>query len=459
VPETTRTLFHRASRVLPNFASPAGLAGTGPRVALGVALGVGLVAGIEILGRPQGLEPVALVTVLVLAATVVGGYVSGGIVASIGIGYAALYYLALSGAGGGVVRVALTAAGAVAAVALTGALQRRVERSRASEANHRALASRVQEFTTIVANEPPETMPEAIVQGTARLLGIDMCVLTLLDPQTGRHFVRAARGGGGGSAVGVEVIPGVGVTGQALRERRPVLAIPTSRGRGATAVAAVPALQGGRVIAILTIGRADASGAFGADDVAALDLVAPIVTLAVSGSLQRQEMEQGSPRDAQTGLYTRAYLDAALEQLLALRRRSAPTERPPLSMIMFDIDSFPLLSERHGRQVADTALRAVATLLRQRFRASDILARTGPTSFFAVLNGANAEVAAEAAAHVRRQVRELNLTNSRGEPVVISISAGCSMFHDGDRPETLFRSVEAALETARWSGPGAVVSI
>ena len=46
-----------------------------------------------------------------------------------------------------------------------------------------------------------------------------MAVLTLLDPPSGRHFVRASQGGKG-SAVGVEVLPGVGITGQAIRERR-----------------------------------------------------------------------------------------------------------------------------------------------------------------------------------------------------------------------------------------------
>ena len=140
---------------------------------------------------------------------------------------------------------------------------------------------------------------------------------------------------------------------------------------------------------------------------AALDLMSPVVTLATAAELRRQEGEQGTPRDSLTGLYNRAYLDAALGQLLALRRRSQPNERPPLSMIMFDIDSFRLLNDRHGRQVGDAVLRAVATLIRQRFRASDIPARVGPDSFFVVLNGASTEDAAEAAAQIRRQVREL----------------------------------------------------
>ena len=43
--------------------------------------------------------------------------------------------------------------------------------------------------------------------------------MTVLDPQSGRHFVRAVHGGAP-SALGVEVVPGVGVTGQALRDRK-----------------------------------------------------------------------------------------------------------------------------------------------------------------------------------------------------------------------------------------------
>jgi len=128
-------------------------------------------------------------------------------------------------------------------------------------------------------------------------------------------------------------------------------------------------------------------------------------------------------------------------------------------MIMFDIDSFAVINERQGRQVGDQVLRAVATLLRQRFRASDVIARVGSDSFLVVLNGATGDTASEAAAQIRRQVRELNIANARGEPVVVSISAGCALLHDGDQADALFRSVEAALETARWSGSGAVVSI
>ncbi len=443
---------------------------------LGPAIAFAFIAVLEILRRPAGVEPVALVPVIVVAATIVGGFLGGALAAAAATTYAVFYYAQPEWAGvaGNGMRVVTAVVGSAVAVWLIGLLRERREQARDSAAQGRDLGARVQAFTLSLTNESEESLPEALVRGAADLLDTDMAILTILDPHSGRHFVRAVHGGGA-SALGVEVIPGVGITGQALREQRTVVAashpsesdgrsrpMPArpNNGHGAPqVVAALPALQQGRVIATLTVGRSDPERSFNDSDMAALDLVSPLVTLAVSGQLLRQELEQGSPRDAQTGLYNRPYLDAALEQLLALRKRMAPPDRPPLSMIMLDIDSFRLLNDRHGRQVGDAVLRAVATLLRQRFRASDILARVGPDSFFIVLNGASGEVAAEAAAQIRRQVREFNVSNAQGEPVVVSISAGCALIRDGERPEGLFRSVEAALDTARWSGPGAVVSI
>jgi diguanylate cyclase (GGDEF)-like protein len=441
----------------------------------GVFLAATMVVLVELLGRPPALDPAMLLPIVVLAATALGGITSGALAGVVGALYLVLYYsqpaAGQPGAGivlGGMAHVLASVVASAVAAWIATMLADRGETERAAAA---AAASRVDEtadFATRLANEPPESMPGVLVQRAAALLEADMAVLTVLDPPTGRQYVRAAHGGAT-SALGVEVLPGVGITGQAIRDRRLIVTGGHDtvsahglrrrlRGKSGASMAAVAGLQAGRVIASLTVGRARGDP-FSDDDQRMLEQIGPLVTLAVSGSLARSEVEEGSPRDHVTGLYTRAYLDATVEQLIALRRRTPPEERPPLSMIMFDIDSFSLINERHGRQVGDQVLRGVATLLRQRFRQSDIMARVGPDSFFVVLSGASAEIAAEAAAQIRRQVRELNLSNTRGEPVIVSVSAGCAVFHEGDRPESLYRSVEAALETARWSGPGAVVSI
>ena len=414
------------------------------------ALVGGMIVLVELAGRQMGLEPSMLLPLVVGAATFLGGVSSGFIAGSIGGGYTVLYYSQPGWAGAGGVPHAvatLTAAALAAWVALH--VRDRLDIYRADEAAQAEFVDRVIALTDRLAHEPFDSMPDVLAIGAATLLEADQAVLTILDPPTGRHFVRAVYGGSG-SALGVEVLPGVGIPGQAIRQRQVILA---------GAAAALPALQAGRVIATITFGRNERKPEFGEADRKLMEGILPVVTLAAAGTLARREGDEGAPRDGMTGLFNHAYLDAALTQLLALRKRTPPQERVSLAMLMFDVDSFRSVNERYGRQVGDNVLRAVATLIRQRFRASDIIARVGPDSFFVVLNGASPEIAADAAAQIRRQVRELNMFGMRGEPVVVSMSAGVAMYRDGDQADALFKSVETALETARWSGPGAVVSI
>lgn len=414
-------------------------------------MAAGMVVAVELTGPSVGLEPAMLLPLVVGAATFIGGMSAAFIAGSVGSAYTYLYYSqpAWAGAGLGPGHAVATITAAALAAWLVLRLRDRLDSYQESAAVQADFVDRVIALTDRLAHEPFDSMPDLLAIGAASLLDADMAVLTILDPPTGRHFVRAVYGGSG-SALGVEVLPGVGITGQAIRQRQVLLG-------GATA--ALPALQAGRVIATITFGRSEHKPPFGEGERRLLEGILPVVTLAAAGTLARREGDEGTPRDALTGLFNHAYLDAALDQLLALRRRLAPNERVPLAMLMFDIDSFRSVNERYGRQVGDNVLRAVATLIRQRFRASDIVARVGPDSFFVVLNGATPDIASEAAAQIRRQVRELNMFGMRGEPVVVSVSAGVAMHREGDQADALFKSVEAALETARWSGPGAVVSI
>ena len=416
-----------------------------------LAMAAGMVVAVELTRHSIGVEPAMLLPVILGAATFMGGITSAFVAGGFGGAYTVLYYSgpAWAGAASGSGHAVATITCAALAAWLALRLRDRLESYQVSAADQADFVDRVIALTDRLAHEPFDSMPDLLAIGAASLLDADMAVLTILDPPTGRHFVRAVYGGSG-SALGVEVLPGVGITGQAIRQRQVILA---------GSAAALPALQAGRVIATITFGRNERKRAFGESERRLLEGILPVVTLAAAGTLARREGDEGAPRDGMTGLFNHAYLDAALDQLLALRRRTAPEQRVPLALLMFDVDSFRSVNERYGRQVGDNVLRAVATLIRQRFRASDIVARVGPDSFFVVLNGATPDIASEAAAQIRRQVRDLNMFGMRGEPVVVSISAGVAMYRDGDQADAVFKSVEAALETARWSGPGAVVSI
>ena len=127
-------------------------------------------------------------------------------------------------------------------------------------------------------------------------------------------------------------------------------------------------------------------------------------------------------------------------------------------MLMFDVDAFTQINDRYGRLVGDQVLRSVAAILRQRFRASDIVARVGADSFAVVLNGSTAEAAAEAAAQIRRQVHELQLVSQHGEVVTVTVATGTALYEEDETAGEMMRELETALDKTRWSGPEAAVA-
>lgn len=460
--------------------------GSGAVLALVVAV-VALAAG-----PPAGLDPAPAFVLAAVVGAALGGVRGAAVGTLVAMTCAVFYYAqpSLVGSPGNAARVLLLFVSTLAAAWLVASLRDVADRLRPRTVTGPSAAQRFGDFAAAVTDARDDALHDTIVRQGAAAVGADMAVLTVLDPRSGRHTVRAAYGTSS-AALGVEVLPGVGITGQSLLDRRMVVTggtpeaptdvdsgllaqlaagLPSRRLLAAErrrtarepgpALASVAAVHGGRVTATLTVGRAAPSPALSEDDRLMLAMAGPTIGLTVSNWLLRRQLKESVLRDPLTGLYNRAYLDAALEQLLALRRRTPPAERRPLSLILFDIDDFRSFNEMHGRKTGDAALHAVAALLRNRFRQSDLVARISGDGFLAVLEGADAEVCAKAAHEIRRQTQELTLTDQQGRPVKVSLSAGCATFReDTERADSIIHAVEAALDTARWSGPGAIVAI
>lgn len=428
-----------------------------------------LIVAYVILGHPTLLDPAVLVPVAALAGAAVGGIASGVLGVAVGEAYLVLYYSqpGVAAANGGMGRVIASIAASAIILWLAAYLadRGRAERAVASAAARRSTF--VSELAARLADESQDEVPTALVRGAASLLRADMAVLTLLDPHSGRHIVRVAFGGGS-SAVGVEVTPGMGVTGRAIRDRAVVTgsidATSASglnrrlRGNaGAQSMAAVASIQSGRVVASLTVGRTDGLP-FSDEDQRLLEGIGSMVALALAGSLVRSDVEYSAARDRLTGLYTRAYMEAALDQQLALRRRTPAEERKPLAMLLLDMDQLNATNRDFGADVGDMCLHSVATLVQQRFRNSDLVARVGVDEFVIVLNGATAEIAGEVASQIRRQVAEMALTDEHGQRIPVSVSTGCGIYCDGDKAHDMIASARAALDAQRRSNPVRAVS-
>ncbi len=153
--------------------------------------------------------------------------------------------------------------------------------------------------------------------------------------------------------------------------------------------------------------------------------------------------------DPLTGLYNRRYLWEFLrrEWIRAKRKDNS------LAVIMIDLDHFKRINDAHGHQAGDFVLTAVAGLLRNQIRSSDIVCRYGGEEFALVLPEASPDNARLRAEHIRAAIKRLDFTHE-GVPLGgITASLGVALFpHHADSPDSLIRAADEALYEAKGIG-------
>jgi diguanylate cyclase (GGDEF)-like protein/PAS domain S-box-containing protein len=134
-----------------------------------------------------------------------------------------------------------------------------------------------------------------------------------------------------------------------------------------------------------------------------------------------------SIHDQLTGLYNRHYFEEEMTRLEKGRLF-------PISIVMADIDGLKLVNDTYGHAAGDKLLQRSAELLRESFRAEDVIARIGGDEFAALLPGAD-ELAAEKVCERIRATFSKQV--DQDEPHVhISIGTG-TVLRGGSLNETL----------------------
>jgi diguanylate cyclase (GGDEF)-like protein len=120
---------------------------------------------------------------------------------------------------------------------------------------------------------------------------------------------------------------------------------------------------------------------------------------------------------------------------------------------MLDLDHFKRINDAHGHQAGDFVLVAVAALLRNQTRSSDIVCRYGGEEFALVLPEASLENVRLRAEHIREAIRRLNLRHENAPLGGITASLGIALFpHHADSPDSLIRAADEALYEAKNAG-------
>lgn len=119
-----------------------------------------------------------------------------------------------------------------------------------------------------------------------------------------------------------------------------------------------------------------------------------------------------SYHDQLTGLYNRRFFEEELKRLDTPRNM-------PLSVAMIDVNGLKLTNDAFGHLMGDELLKRIAKVLKQEFRADDIIARTGGDEFVVLLPKTGPEITSSIIKRVYKSVLQEKL-----EPIIISASIG-----------------------------------
>lgn len=188
------------------------------------------------------------------------------------------------------------------------------------------------------------------------------------------------------------------------------------------------------------------------------EFIALVIVITVVGGLHNRQrlmsflaehrMTQIAMIDALTGVSSRRRLDTVLQTELAAVARGRD-----LTVILLDVDRFKSVNDRFGHDVGDDVLRALARVLQQGARLTDVIGRWGGEEFMVVCTGTMAGEAAQLAERLAQALRST--------PVAVvgkvTASFGVAQAVPGEMPRQLVERADRALYQAKHAGRDRVI--
>jgi two-component system, cell cycle response regulator len=168
-----------------------------------------------------------------------------------------------------------------------------------------------------------------------------------------------------------------------------------------------------------------------------------------------EESQQLSRIDPLTGLVNRR----AFREQLDLEMQRSKRYGSPLCCMLFDIDHFKNINDKHGHSTGDAVLSAMGDLLRKTARHTDVTCRWGGEEFVVALQYCNLAGAYVAANRLREDIQRLTITNGNGESVPITASFGVAEYNQADNIDTLIDRADQAMYEAKTSGRNRVMPV
>lgn len=145
-----------------------------------------------------------------------------------------------------------------------------------------------------------------------------------------------------------------------------------------------------------------------------------------------EELRYLGNHDALTGLFNRAYYETEIARLEASRSH-------PVSIIVADVDRLKGVNDRLGHAVGDEVLRRAASVLRNAFRAEDVVARTGGDEFGILLPETDEQAVQKALERIKKMLAK---DARAGLEPPLSISLGSATCNRGESLLTALKEAD-----------------
>lgn len=171
----------------------------------------------------------------------------------------------------------------------------------------------------------------------------------------------------------------------------------------------------------------------------------------------QNQLHQMARHDSLTGVANRYRLTEFLNQEWGQAVRMAR----PVSVILFDIDSFKRYNDHYGHVAGDECLKQVASFAESLFRrAGELLVRYGGEEFLVVLTAAKSGEAEKLAESLRQQLEQLHIPHAHSsvsDHVTVSLGVATQVPKRNSTPEQLIHIADTALYRAKQGGRNRVV--
>jgi diguanylate cyclase (GGDEF)-like protein len=183
-----------------------------------------------------------------------------------------------------------------------------------------------------------------------------------------------------------------------------------------------------------------------------LTAAAALLAVSLKNAELFREVHENSVRDSLTGCFNRKHALEVMDSELRRARRS----RLPLSMVMFDLDHFKRINDRHGHLAGDAVLAAVGGRMKAVLRGSDLRCRYGGEEFLILLPETPLTGAIRVAENLRREM-EAHPVVWNEESISMTASFGVTAITTGEvDPLAIMARADGALYRAKAQGRNCV---